>query len=128
MDNDFIHMEDSIAIMELAGMCTMFDGFNYKYAGVCYNNIANLQFKNKKYKLALENYKNAVQLADIALKKIEPEEFYRSRKVKPKKIESLTAALEPRDYFKRVRAHRYYQFVMCWYKMLKYQDSDDFNS
>lgn len=52
MDNDFIHMEDSLAIMELAGMCTMFDGFNYKYAGVCYNNIANLQFKNKKYKLA----------------------------------------------------------------------------
>lgn len=52
MDNDFIYMEDSLAIMELAGMCTMFDGFNYKYAGVCYNNIANLQFKNKKYKLA----------------------------------------------------------------------------
>lgn len=42
MDNDFIYMEDSLAIMELAGMCTMFDGFNYKYAGVCYNNIANL--------------------------------------------------------------------------------------
>ncbi len=108
-------------------MCTMFDGFNYKYAGVCYNNIANLQFKNKKYKLAQENYKNAIQLADIALKKIEPEDFYRSKKIVPKKIESLNVELEPQDYFRRVRAHRYYQFVMCRYKMLKYHDSQDQN-
>ena len=60
MENDFIKMEDSLAIMELAGWCTMFDGTNLPYAGICYNNIANLQFKNKKYKLAMENYKNEV--------------------------------------------------------------------
>lgn len=46
MDNEFLEMEDSLAIMELAGMCTMFEGQNYKYAGICYSNIANLQFKN----------------------------------------------------------------------------------
>lgn len=42
MDNEFLEMEDSLAIMELAGMCTMFEGQNYKYAGICYSNIANL--------------------------------------------------------------------------------------
>lgn len=85
MDNDFIGMEDSLAIMELAGMCTMFDGTNYKYAGVCYSNIANLQFKNKKYKLAKENYSYAVQIADIALFRLDPVEFYRTHpQIKPK--------------------------------------------
>lgn len=57
-------MEDSLAIMELAGWCEMFDGGeNDKYAGTCYNNIANLQFKNKKFKLAQENFRKAIELA-----------------------------------------------------------------
>jgi hypothetical protein len=109
MDNDFIDMEDSLAIMELAGMCTMFDGQNYKYAGVCYNNIANLQFKNKKYNLAKDNFSSAVQLADVALKNKEAEEY-----------KSTSEQDDYIDYLNRVRAHRYYQYVMCRYKMLKY--------
>jgi hypothetical protein len=28
--------------------------------GVCFNNIANLQFKNARYQLAYENYVNAI--------------------------------------------------------------------
>ena len=60
-------MEDSLAIMELAGMCTMFDGFNYKYAGVCYNNIANFQIKNGKFGLAAENFNRAAKIALMCL-------------------------------------------------------------
>lgn len=65
----------------------------------------------------MENYAKAVQLADIALMRLDPAEFY--SKIT---FERLTKPLEPQDYFKRVRAHRYYQYVMCKYKMLKYYD------
>jgi hypothetical protein len=41
----------------------MYDKHNYKAAGVCYNNIANLQFKNGKYRLANENYQRAIDLS-----------------------------------------------------------------
>ncbi len=87
-------MEDSLAIMELAGWCTMFDGQNYKYAGICYNNIANLQFKNKKYKLAMENYSNAVMIADICLNRLEPAEFFKNKELK-QMFENVQKPLEP---------------------------------
>jgi len=33
---------DALAVIDLAEACDMFDGKNYKAAGICYNNIANI--------------------------------------------------------------------------------------
>ena len=55
-NNRFLDKEDALAVIDLAETCQMYDKHNYKAAGVCYNNIANLQFKNNKYMLAAENY------------------------------------------------------------------------
>ena len=49
--------EDVISIMELAKTCMMYQNEdNKKAAGVCYNNIANLHFKNGKYLIAAQNF------------------------------------------------------------------------
>lgn len=48
--NDFMKQESEvIALIDLAEACVLFSGQNYKAAGVCYNNIANLHYKNEKY-------------------------------------------------------------------------------
>lgn len=46
----------------------MFDKDNFKAAGICYNNIANIQFKNQKYDLASENYQRAIVKSQQCLK------------------------------------------------------------
>lgn len=33
--------EDALAVIDLAEACNMFEGNNYSYAGICYNNMAN---------------------------------------------------------------------------------------
>jgi hypothetical protein len=33
---------DALAVIDLAEACNMFNGVNYKAAGICYNNIANI--------------------------------------------------------------------------------------
>ena len=72
---------DALAVIDLAEACNLFDGHNYKAAGVCYNNIANLQYKNEKYRLAADNFMAAVQLAEICLWECEPEEVYSLAKI-----------------------------------------------
>ena len=47
-------------MINLAEACIEFNGQNYRAAGVCYNNIANLQYQNEKYFLAAEYYSKAV--------------------------------------------------------------------
>jgi hypothetical protein len=47
---------DALAVIDLAEACNMFEFKNIKAAGVCYNNMANLQLKNDKYQLADENF------------------------------------------------------------------------
>ena len=66
-NNSFLMMPDVMAIIDLAQACEMFEGTNYKAAGVCYNNIANFQIKNGKFNLASENYFTSIQLADLCL-------------------------------------------------------------
>lgn len=66
-NNDFMSKPNALAVIDLAEACNMFDGHNYKAAGVCYNNIANFQIKNGKYTLAAENFFLSVQLADLCL-------------------------------------------------------------
>lgn len=41
-NNRFLDKEDALAVIDLAETCEMYDKHNYKAAGVCYNNIANL--------------------------------------------------------------------------------------
>ena len=67
---------DVIALIDLAQACVLFSGQNYKAAGVCYNNIANLHYKNGKYQLAADSYNKAVHMAYVCLKEMSPEDFY----------------------------------------------------
>ncbi len=41
-NNDFMFKSDALAVIDLAEACNMFEGSNYKAAGICYNNIANI--------------------------------------------------------------------------------------
>ena len=75
--NEFMKQEsDVIALIDLAQACVLFSGQNYKAAGVCYNNIANLYYKKEKYQLAAESYNKAVHMAFVCLKELTPDEFY----------------------------------------------------
>jgi hypothetical protein len=59
---------DALAVIDLAETCTTFeDARNYRAAGVCYNNIANFQYKNENYALASENYSTAILLAKLCI-------------------------------------------------------------
>ena len=61
-NNDFKQKEDALAVIDLAEACNMFiqrkegkhgekaEDPNWKAAGICYNNIANIQYKNGRYK------------------------------------------------------------------------------
>lgn len=59
-NNDFMNKPDALAVLDLAEACTIFDGNNYKAAGICFNNIAVIQYKNSKFLQAAENFKNAM--------------------------------------------------------------------
>ncbi len=48
----------------------MYENLNYKAAGVCYNNIANIQFKNGKYDLARDNFLQAIKKCELCMKGI----------------------------------------------------------
>lgn len=79
--NDYMHKSDTLAVIDLAEACYLFesDGPNYKAASVCYNNIANLQFKSGRYRLASENFEMAYRLALACLHEIDPWDVYTSK-------------------------------------------------
>ena len=116
-----------IALIDLAEACVLFSGQNYKAAGVCYNNIANLHYKNEKYLLAADSYKKAVYMAYVCLGKLKPEDFYQ-RFPSEKPNQGGIKPCEPIDgeerHFRTVKAHRYYQYAMCMYKLWRYKDGD----
>jgi hypothetical protein len=59
--NDFLKKSDSSAIMDLAQAASIFrKSNNYKALGICYNNIANVQYKNAHYNEASLNFKKAI--------------------------------------------------------------------
>ena len=44
-NNDFLFKEEALAIIDLANICSNFENSNppnHRFAGICYNNIANL--------------------------------------------------------------------------------------
>ncbi|CDW83509.1 UNKNOWN [Stylonychia lemnae] len=128
-NNDFIQKSDALAVIDLAEACNMFDCQNYKAAGICYNNIANIQFKNEKYSQAAENFFNAIEQAMICLKLKTPQEVYArqdrtlSREQYSNLIDPETPSLEQKIYYEKVFAHRTYQYSMCLYKELRYKNS-----
>ncbi len=67
LSNDFLNKSDALAIIDIAEACTIFDSKKYAAAAVCYNNIGNLYYKNKKYNLAAENFLSAYILSEICL-------------------------------------------------------------
>ena len=69
-----------IALIDLAQACVLFSGQNYKAMGVCYNNIANLHYKNEKYQLAADSYNKAVHMTYVCLGELSLEEFYKEFK------------------------------------------------
>ena len=53
--------EDILSIMDLAKTCEMYENEdNIKAEGVCYNNIANLHFKNGKFLIAAQDFCKAI--------------------------------------------------------------------
>lgn len=62
-NNDFINKPDALAVLDLAESCNIFDGNNYKAAGICFNNIAIIQYKNSKFLQAAENFYAAMDQA-----------------------------------------------------------------
>lgn len=67
-NNDFLHKEEALAIIDLANICSNFESSdppNHRFAGICYNNIANLQFKSGMFSVAQENYIRAIEKAEI---------------------------------------------------------------
>ena len=63
--------EDVISIMDLAKTCLMYQNErNIKAAGVCYNNIANLHFKNGKFLIAAQDFCKSIRMAKQQIKVI----------------------------------------------------------
>lgn len=75
-NNDFMSKPDALAVIDLAEACNMFNGTNYKAAGICYNNIANIQYKNEKYAQASENFFHSINQALICLGEKTPYEVF----------------------------------------------------
>lgn len=66
-NNDFMKLPDALAVIDLAEACHMYEKTNKKAAGVCYNNMANIQFKSGKYILAADNFNKAIELVENLL-------------------------------------------------------------
>jgi len=141
-NNDFMDKEDALAVIDLAEACNMFteeEPPNSKAAGICYNNIGNIQYKTGKYDQAAENFKLGVEAAKNCLEAIKSEktssmtdQYDKANiKVKKKRLEKeiMEQLQEEEDwiYFNKVEAHRTYLLAMSVYKHYKYSQSTSDN-
>lgn len=95
--------EDVISIMDLAKTCLMYQNEkNIKAAGVCYNNIANLHFKNGKFLIAAQDFCKAIRLAK-------------------QQINVIKQKGKDASEYEEVRAHRTYQLAISNYKYVRYE-------
>jgi tetratricopeptide (TPR) repeat protein len=75
-NNDFKDKEDALAVIDLAEASKMFieeAQKNHKAAGICYNNIGSIQFKQGKFDQAAENFKLAIDQAKLSLDRLQSE-------------------------------------------------------
>ena len=130
--NDFLQKNDSEAIMDLAQAASIFKkSKNYKALGICYNNIANIQYKNAQYNEAATNFTKALSAVEklmedliLMMKSIDHESSKAAKGMAAMydrdihlKRESYSTELE---YFEKIRAHRVYQYAMSRYKLMRY--------
>lgn len=107
-NNEFLNMSDTLAVIELAESCQMFERetqINYKATGVCYNNIANYFVKNGKYKLAAQNFEKALD----QITKLKGAQSIENQK---------------KSQYQKVWANRRYQLAITHYKWQKYTNHD----
>ena len=98
--------EDVISIMDLAKTCLMYQSEkNIKAAGVCYNNIANLHFKNGKFLIASKTYLEAIKQSNY-------------------KINQIRLINKDTSQYKEVLAHRSYQLAIANYKYVRHELDD----
>ena len=78
---------------------------NHRFAGICYNNIANLQFKNGMFSVAEENYKLSIKKAMICAKDAIDKALEKGEFEEPSE-----AYLKSEKFleFAKIHAHRHY--------------------
>lgn len=102
--------------MDLAQAASIFKkSSNFKALGICYNNIANIQYKNSQYHEAAQNFKKAIVSVEKVMEDLS--KLLDKKMELPQKREAYKAEL---TYFEKVRAHRVYQYAMSRYKLLRY--------
>ena len=70
-------------MIDLAEACNMFveaEPPNQKAAGICYNNIGNIQYKNGQYDQAAENFFLAINAAKVCMDQVKYEKEKKIRK------------------------------------------------
>ena len=91
--------------MDLAAAETLFRQYqNFKATGICLNNIANLQYKNRQFLKAAQNFQESItqcQEHSIRLRHNDPERYE----------------------FEKVLAHRFYQKTMAIYKLMRFDST-----
>lgn len=95
--------------MDLAQASSIFkESKNQKALGICYNNIANIQYKNAQYHEAANNFSKAIQCVEILVRDlnqlVERAKAQKRRRF-DEKIQGYNVEL---GYYKRVKAHRQY--------------------
>ena len=121
--SDFMQKPAALAVIDLADSCSIFEeAFNYKATGVCYNNMANFQYKNEAYSLAIQNYEHAIFLAEVCLGTKPPSEYYDwiKKNIKEQIPDAPRLTYRERERITKSHAHRTYQKVMCKYKEMRY--------
>ena len=126
--------DDALAVIDLAEACDMFmeeRPINYKAAGICFNNIGNIQFKTEKYDQAAENFSQAVEAARQCAGTLKNERLrlFEQREPRASRRQTMQQAKDAllRDddwlYYNRVGAHRLYLLAMSAYKHLRFEGS-----
>jgi hypothetical protein len=80
--------------MDLAQAASIFKkSGNWKALGICYNNIANIQYKNNQFSEASVNFKKAVTQVQNIIKELG---------------HNSESSKEEKEDYETVKAHRYY--------------------
>ena len=89
--------------MDLAQAASIFKkSSNYRALGICYNNIANIQYKNAQYNEASLNFKKAINSVNTLIQEVENVALGLKDKTSRKEIERLEAY----NHFNKIKAHR----------------------
>ena len=99
---------------------------NLQSAGICFNNIGNIQFKNGSFDMAYDNFKEAVRCAkeckavtlNLAQRSIR--QNVNNWPQLNKELQKMLLEEDEWIYFSKVEAHRTYLRAMSKYKLKRY--------